>query len=137
TVDSAVSARQSLEDWLGYQLDAVQGKRIYDFAAAHTLGKPTFTDSGRIYLNPLWVCNLDRIAVDKTCTRFLGYQHGDLHSGNLFFDRVSPLQNPFWIIDWALSRECPLFFDQAYFEASLLVRELSGKPQERMGTLLE
>jgi hypothetical protein len=137
TVDSAVSARQSLEDWLGYRLDAIQGKRIYDFAAAHTLDKPTFTDSGRIYLNPLWVCNLDKIAADKTCTRFLGYQHGDLHTGNLFFDRVSPLQNPFWIIDWALSRECPLFFDQAYFEVSLLIRELSGKPHERLATLLE
>lgn len=73
----------------------------------------------------------------KTRTRFLGLLHGDLHTDNIFFDRVNPEENPFWIIDWALSRECPLFFDQAYFEVSLLLRELSGKPLERLASLLE
>src|ERR1035441_5715016 len=136
-VESTISARQSLEDWLGYRLDPIQGKRLYDFAARRTLGKPAFTDAGRIYLNPLWVCNAPTLATDKTCTRFLGLQHGDLHTGNLFFDRVNPQQNPFSIIDWALSRECPLLFDQAYFELSLLLRELSGKPHEQLAALLE
>jgi hypothetical protein len=136
-VESAVSARKSLEDWLGYRLDPVQGKRLFDFVATQTLDKPAFADKGRVYLNPLWVCNSDRIAGDKKQTRFLGLQHGDLHTGNLFFDRVNPTDKPFWIIDWALSRECPLFFDHAYFEVSLLLRELSGKPLERLASLLE
>jgi len=135
--ESPISARQSLEDWLGYRLDAIQGKRLYDFAAAQTLGKPAFADSGRIYLNPLWVCNSSAVITDNTRTRFLGLQHGDLHTGNLFFDRVNPLEGPFWIIDWALSRRCPLFFDQAYFEVSLLLLELSGKSHERLTSLLE
>ena len=137
STDSAVSARRLLDDWLGYRLDRIEGKRLYDFAAAHTLDKPAFAESGRIYLNPIWVCSSNAIVADKTCTRFLGLQHGDLHTGNLLFDRADPQRNPFWVIDWALSRECPLFFDQAYFELSLLLRELSGKPLERLASLLE
>jgi len=63
-VEPAVSARQSLEDWLGYRLNAIQGKRLYDFAKAQTLDKPAFANSGRVYLNPLWVCNYDAVAKD-------------------------------------------------------------------------
>lgn len=135
--ESTVSARQSLVAWLGYRLDPVQGKRLADFAIVRTLNKPAFTEAGRIYLNPLWVCHAPALAADTSCTRFLGLQHGDLHTGNLFFDRLDPEGNPFSIIDWALSRECPLFFDQAYFEVSLLLRELSGKPPEQLAAMLE
>ena len=89
-----------------------------------------------MYLNPLWVCNAAVLADVKSCTRFMGLQHGDLHTGNILFDRTNPVENPFWIIDWALSRPCPLFFDHAYFEVSLLLRDLSGKPHERLHHLL-
>lgn len=136
-IESTVSARQSLNDWLGYRLDQAQGKRLSDFALIRTLNKPAYTEAGRIYLNPLSVCHAPALAVDTSCTRFVGLQHGDLHTGNLFFDRSSPEGNPFSIIDWALSRECPLFFDQAYFEVSLLLRELSGKPPEQFAAMLE
>jgi hypothetical protein len=136
-VEQAVSARQSLEDWLGYRLDPSKGKRLFDFAAIRTLDKPSFVHKGVVYINPLWLCNSHAVTDDKKQTRFLGLLHGDLHTGNIFFDRLNPAEKPFWIIDWALSRECPLFFDQAYFEVSLLLRELSGKPIERLVALLD
>jgi hypothetical protein len=136
-VEPTVSARNSLEDWLGYRLDPVHGKRLVDFAARRTRDRPAFTEAGRNYLNPLWFCNEEILASDKTCTRFTGLQHCDLHTGNIFFDRSNPQEISFWIIDWALSRKCPLFFDQAYLELSLLLREMSGKPHERLAALLE
>ena len=136
-VESGVSARQSLEAWLGYRLDPNQAKGLYGFANTQTAGRQAFAVSGKVYLNPLWVCNIEAISNDKTHTRFLGLQHGDLHTGNIFFDLFYPLHNPFWIIDWALSRECPLFFDHAYFELSLILKELSGKPHERLNGLLD
>ncbi|MCL4207880.1 MAG: phosphotransferase [Pirellulaceae bacterium] len=137
TVESGVSARRSLEDWLGYRLDPVEGERMYAFAETQTSGRRAYTHGGFVYLNPLWVCNAKVLADDETCTRFMGLQHGDLHTGNILFDRTNPVENPFWIIDWALSRPGPLFFDHAYFETSLLLRELSGKPRERLHLLLD
>ncbi|TAG01784.1 MAG: hypothetical protein EAZ43_10770 [Betaproteobacteria bacterium] len=136
-LEPASSARKSLEDWLGYRLEPVAGKRLHDFVTTKTQGRSAFADTGRVYLNPLWVCNSEAVAADFRSTRFLGLLHGDLHPGNVFFDRVNPIENPFWIIDWALSRQGPLLFDQAYFEVSLLLRELSGKPLERLVSLLE
>lgn len=136
-VESGLSARRSLEDWLGYRLDAAECERVYEFAESQTLGKRAFAQAGMVYLNPLWVCNANVLADDKTCTRFMGLQHGDLHTGNIFFDRTNIVESPFWVIDWALSRPGPLFFDHAYFELSLLLREFTGKPLERLHLLLD
>ncbi|HEX8521081.1 MAG TPA: hypothetical protein VF669_02415, partial [Tepidisphaeraceae bacterium] len=136
-IESGVSAKATLSDWLGYRLDSASAPRLHEYVKAQTLDKRAYTVGGKVLLNPLWFCNADVISHNSTHTRFLGLQHGDLHPGNIYFNRLNPVAQPFWIIDWALSRECPLLFDHSYLELALLLSGLEGKQPERLFALLE
>jgi hypothetical protein len=67
---------------------------------------------------------------------FWGIIHGDLHPGNLIVNSVDDNVRQFWLIDLALARVAPLFYDHAYLEIALLISHLEGLGVERLFGIL-
>jgi hypothetical protein len=61
--------------------------------------------------------------------RFEGMVHGDLHLGNVLLEGQST-PDQFWLIDFALAKAGPLFYDQAYLECALLATFLPDTSPE-------
>lgn len=127
-----VSARTSLENWLGYRLDKNKAKRLHQFISDETNNLPIYKVRDRVLLNPLWLCNATVIAEDESFSRLTGLLHGDLNTRNILVSRENPHSERFWLIDFALSFEGPLFFDHAYLELSLLLRHLQRADSTRL-----
>lgn len=132
-----VSARDTLERWLGYRLDSQKAPELHRFVAESTGGREIFFTAGRLLTNPLWFCNAPVVRGDDFHARFIGMLHGDLHPGNLLLERHDPRSEQYWLIDFALSRSGPLGYDHAYFELALLLHHLQGMDPERMLGILD
>lgn len=76
----------------------------------------------KVYPNPLYYA---RRSVDlHDCYYLPAKIHGDFHGDNIFLNQDG---NGYAVIDWALARnDGILFFDNAYFELSLLLRVFEG-----------
>jgi serine/threonine protein kinase len=136
TVDLGASAKSTLESWLGYRLDPSQAASLHSFVERELATDGVAILAGRILANPLWFCTSD-VARGMDGVQFSGIIHGDLHPGNIMVDRQSSPAEAFWLIDFALSRSAPLFYDHAYLELALLLNNLEGLGRERMIGLLD
>ena len=130
--------RQLLEDWLGYRLDAAKARTLHEFVETATVGgRGQYAVGDRLLVNPLYFCALACLSVGPPVPRFVGRLHGDLHAGNVLLDRREPGSDRFWLIDFALSRPGPLFYDHSYFEFALLLHHLGAAAPERLVGVLE
>jgi tetratricopeptide (TPR) repeat protein len=134
SLEHDLTSTEIMSRWLGYRLDPVKAPALHEFVAKETLSKKAFTIGENVLINPLWLAaNAD---IGRKSTVFNGLIHGDFHLGNVFFVRSPDDPPPYWIIDWALSKQGPLFFDHCYLEVSLLLSELSGADASRIGVVL-
>ncbi len=126
---------QLMQNWLGDRLDPTLGASLYALAASITGDRRAFVRFSHILANPL---EITRGAVGGALLPavFTGMVHGDLHGGNLFWDRP-PTSDRFWLLDFAFSRMAPLLFDHAYFEFSLMIDHLKGADPSRLLSLLD
>lgn len=94
---------------------------------------PCIQFQDRIYPNPLYYARNSRSI--KDCYYLPAQIHGDFHGENLFFAKQ---QHDYAIIDWALAREDGiLFFDDAYFELSLLLQTFEASSRQQWISLAE
>jgi hypothetical protein len=135
-IELEVSAQSTLESWLGYRLDPAQAPTLHEFVAKELGTQPVTIVAGRLMANPLWLCTCEA-GGDASGVRFGGLIHGDLHPGNIMVDRQDADKGSFWLIDFALSRSAPLFYDHAYLELALLLNHLDGHSRERIVGVLD
>lgn len=133
---TALSARQILEQWLDYRLQPELAPELHKFLLEEAGDKKEYVSAERVFANPRWLCNASFLN-EANQTRFIGKLHGDLHPGNLLLERNVPRSDRFWLIDFALSRDGPLGYDGSYLELALLLHYLQGAGSERMFGILE
>ena len=134
---SPCSPKNLLRQWLGYRLDNPErAPRLYEFAAKECNHKDYLLWAERVYASPLSFCTKPELAKEQFMS-VEGLLHGDLHPRNVLLDRSRPESKDFWLIDFALSFEGPLGYDQAYFELAILLRHLHAATPERLHRLLE
>jgi tetratricopeptide (TPR) repeat protein len=128
-----VSAGEQLQSWLGYRLDPARAPRLHQYINKNLDGDSVFMMGHQCFVNPLWLCTAAEI-IEETGNEvgLDGLIHGDFHPGNLLLHVQNSKDHPYWIIDFALSREAPLGYDHAYFELALLLRHLQGKDPKRI-----
>lgn len=132
-----IPAQNLLMIWLGYRLDKRKAPDLHRFVLEETGGGSTYVAAGRLLVNPLWFCTDFSLDGEAPTTRFTGMIHGDLHPGNLLLERQDPRSQRFWLIDFALSRKAPLFYDHAYLELALMLHHLEGAESQRIIGILE
>ncbi|MGA2439708.1 MAG: phosphotransferase, partial [Tepidisphaeraceae bacterium] len=137
SVDIGRSAQDLLHDWLGYRFDAARAPGLHEFVKSEAGDRPILVAGGQVLVNPVWLCQSDIAAKDRSHGRFDGVIHGDLHPSNVLVHRQDADGQRYWLIDFALARKAPLFYDHAYFEIGLLLRQLQGASQERLHAALE
>jgi hypothetical protein len=123
--DRPLSVDSILGEWLGYRLKSTTRlssvpEEIFGFSSF----SDSFRISGNDYPNPLRLATGAFPSKSIILSPILGCCHGDLHGYNI----LVPVQNTddpgFCIIDLALFREnWPLFYDHAYLELSLILKE--------------
>ena len=117
------SVPELLEDWLGYRLRPNEAPRLHKFVDSNFGDQNIIAVTDRVLANPLWLARAPSLREDKSGVNFVGWIHGDLHPGNILIHRSSRRRTDmYWLIDFALASEAPLFFDQAYLEVALLLR---------------
>lgn len=86
-----------------------------------------------LYPNPLFYARNN--CPIKDCCYLPATIHGDFHGENIF---LAQHDQDYAIIDWALAREDGiLFFDDAYFELSIMLHTLENYPSHKWMNLVE
>ncbi len=137
SVSAGAKARDTLRGWLGYRLNPVDAAPLHSHIAKQTGSRPLFMMTDRVLVNPLWLATADCVETSAASVSFGGLIHGDLHPGNILVDRTARHRDQYWLIDFALSKEAGLGFDQAYLELALLIGHLQGAEPQRILNLLE
>ncbi|RCW19814.1 phosphotransferase family enzyme [Ciceribacter lividus] len=117
----SLPAAEVLRDWLGYRVDPEAGKGLREFVDGHLTAAASYTYGSRRLIDPLAFYELCLSTLKTPIYVIDGLCHGDLHGGNVLLHRRDPETKAFWLIDFGLSREAPIGFDQAYLEMSWLV----------------
>ena len=125
-------ATDLLKDWLGYRLEAPS---LHEFVSDQLGTGPLFYENEAFFVNPLWFCEF--IGIERPATFFKGMIHGDLHPGNITLERSAPRSEKFWLIDFALSRQSGLGYDESYLEIAFLLKHLQGAGPERLIGILD
>lgn len=137
SVNVDTSASSSLKKWLTYRLKETEAPQLHSFVKKETNGASIFRMEDRVLVNPLYAtCSTD-IDVAVASVSFEGMIHRDLHLGNIIVDRTLRKVDKYWIIDFALTTNAPLGFDQAYLELSLLISLLQGVDPQRVLNILD
>jgi tetratricopeptide (TPR) repeat protein len=123
-----LSVAELLADWLGYRIDPKTGTNLHTFVARHTHSSGTYIYGNRQLLDPLRFCATSTADLPNKIYIVDGLLHGDLHKGNVLVHQRDPLDHPFWIIDFALSRVGPVGFDHAYLEVGCLIDQAVTMP---------
>lgn len=131
---STMTAAAALSNWLGYRLDPTLAPSLHTFIQSLTNNGTAFPLAGEVLINPLWFCGSEFTM--STHSLFSGHIHGDLHPGNVLLRHEDAEIRQYWLIDFALFRHAPLFYDHAYIEFALLKSSLDGLGIERMYGLL-
>lgn len=142
TFDASATPRSVLQHWLGYRLDPEKAPSLHRLVAEVTSDSPTWRAAGVLLPNPL---SVQPEAGRATLGAFFGVIHGDLHPANLLVRKHAQPQAPddfssgldFWLIDFALSRRAPLFFDHAYLEMAWLLQFRGAAGAQRMLNILD
>ncbi|WP_437956320.1 OST-HTH/LOTUS domain-containing protein [Sorangium sp. So ce119] len=126
-----------LEALLDYRLVRSRAPRLHDFIenklGQHLLGM----FAKRVVVNPLSLYKLAKEQSWGEQHSLPALLHGDLHAGNIFVHRHRPEQNPYWVIDFGLSREGLAGYDQAYMEVAQILECLRDSDPASLATLLE
>ena len=114
-----------LEGWLGYRLDAHEG-RIHAFLAeicGLSPDEPSVSFEGHWYPNPLAFATKVLPLPDRVRLRAVkGIQHGDFHGFNLLVGSRPGAELKYYLIDLADYEDNQfLFFDHALFELNYLL----------------
>lgn len=113
-----IKPHQYLENWLGYRLEEIKAENLHRYVRDMTGDRLVFSLGGETLLNPVKLFSLLKDNAESLEERrpLKGILHGDLHGGNIFIHNVQPVEEPFQIIDFGLSTEGYIGFDQAYLE---------------------
>jgi tetratricopeptide (TPR) repeat protein len=128
--------RSLLSEWLGHRLDPSKAPVLRQTSAAHAGIGPKYIVNDQVLASPLWFASSDLAAQEPSISSQRGSLHGDLHLRNIIVSRAGNDANRFWLIDFALSKAGPLFYDHAYLEMSLLLHYLQATTKERLCGLL-
>lgn len=124
-----------IESWLSYRTQPDQSPLLHETAAKVCGNRRTFVKSLHFLANPLELC-LNFLKGVTLPISFQGLLHGDLHGGNVLWDKDGRRED-FWIIDFALAREGSLMFDHAYMECFLAIEQLPESAPARLLSMLE
>jgi hypothetical protein len=130
------SVVDTLHRWLGYRVEPSEAPRLHSRLDELVGGGDAFVIGGRVLPDPRTLFRLDGQSNDAAKVRFDGMLHGDLHLGNILLEGRTQPTKDFWVIDFALARRGPLFYDQAYLECALLTRYLTDATPEQTFTIL-
>jgi hypothetical protein len=136
-----VHAAGMLQGWLEYRLwEKKQGQipeYLQKYGLAGTDMPLALHVAGRFFPNPYLFSLRRDLWKQAEVIPIMGHQHGDLHDKNIFV-RLVPNDNAFFLIDLALyATEQFLYYDTAYLELSILLRERGGVSSERWLALLD
>jgi tetratricopeptide (TPR) repeat protein len=121
TIAQHSSNGKVLSEWLADRLDprSARGQRLQGIADTLCAGASSFPFCNTTRLaNPLEFCRLPAVQAESLVS-LNGVLHGDFHPGNILCN-ANTRDREFWIIDFALARPGPLFFDHAYLELGLM-----------------
>jgi len=110
-----------IESWAGYRLQETQARKLHGFIKEITNDSLLFILGGEALVNPLKLYPFlqANIGPGQDVRPLKGLLHGDLHGGNIFVHNATPKDSPYQIIDFGLSDEGYIGFDQAYLEVAL------------------
>jgi hypothetical protein len=127
-----------LATWLQHRLDPSRGKRLHDFVRTRMGSESRHLDeSGETILNPLAFVELARTKGWPKIACVTGLLHGDLHGGNVLVYRNGGNDAPYWVIDFELSSQGPVGFDQAYLELAHILLNLGNEDPAKLFALLK
>lgn len=110
-----------IESWAGYRLQETKARKLHGFVKEITKDDLLFILGGEALVNPLKLYPFlqANVGPGQDIRPFKGLLHGDLHGGNIFVHNATPKESPYQIIDFGLSDEGYIGFDQAYLEVAL------------------
>lgn len=121
--DHGLAPAEILEHWLGYRLDPKAAPALHDLVKVVFGDKLLAPLGNEALVNPLAIIDVLRRECPDRRSVLRGMLHNDLHGENLLFNYRAP-EAPYWIIDFGLSREGLLGFDQAYIEVAQIIYNL-------------
>jgi hypothetical protein len=89
-----------------------------------------FVVSGEVLLNPLKFAEFAKQQQWEASPTFETLVHGDLHGGNIMVNRMQPVDSPYWLIDFALSKKGLVGYDEAYMELANCLLSLGDENLE-------
>jgi hypothetical protein len=116
-----------LEMWLGRRLEPGASPACQALLEKKW-GKDDRCSEGTVaILNPFRFYELARKQLWEAWRYFQAGLHADLHRGNVLLHVTDPGTEPYWLIDFCLSRKGPAGYDQAYLEVDLVISSLQGR----------
>jgi len=113
-----------LDDWLGYRIVPEDNAPLFAFTTDAMGDEIAAVVSGEAIVNPIEFYRLAKKEAWTERSCLSGLLHGDLHGGNILVHRQEPASEPYWIIDFALSKEGPAGYDHAYLEVAQILAKL-------------
>ncbi|WP_456713200.1 P-loop NTPase [Bradyrhizobium sp. USDA 4353] len=135
--DRQLTVAELLVDWLGYRLDHESNAGFRKFIAEQTHSTRRYSYGNRYLIDPLYFYQICSREINSKIYVVDGLLHGDLHKGNILVHQRDPADQPYWIIDFALSRLGPIGFDQAYLEVGCLIEQAVTLPAVEYLDLLD
>ena len=121
------AASATLRMWLTHRTDRNQAPRVHERLDQFFYQESPIGRIGQhVLMNPVALADLVEQRTDCEHATLDGFIHRDLHNENVILSHYpKSSDSDFWIIDFARARKEPIGFDQAYFELSQLLLNLS------------